>query len=272
MILALLVACRPAAGLECIVTPAVQPCMRAASHPHAYFAEVPVKRWRTSAANLPPTALDHPLRIHGETRDRAEIRRRVSAVLERVGLAPPEQYLGKYPSDLSGGQKQQAVLARAVILNPSLLVADEPVLPRGEIPDAARPPLGCRFHPRCPRAFEVCGWESRDLRDLLELRWAEAGEERFVAERGTLGDLELLDEPSTHARVPAAGGRSGADVAEMLGRVRADQPGEPFWKGVRSIEPAASEAAVGFHDPADPELRPVGGVRVACHLYSEEDS
>jgi peptide/nickel transport system ATP-binding protein len=43
-------------------------------------------------------------------------------------------------------------------------------LPRGEIPDAAHPPLGCRFHPRCPRAFEVCGSESRDLRDLLELR------------------------------------------------------------------------------------------------------
>ena len=88
-----------------------------------------------------------------------------------------------------------------------------------------------------------------------------------MAERGTLGDLELLDEPSTHARVPAAGGRSGADVAEMLDRVRADQPGEPFWKGVRSIEPAAAEAAVEFHDPADPELRPVGGVHVACHLY-----
>ena len=36
-------------------------------------------------------------------------------------------------------------------------------LPRGEIPDAARPPLGCSFHPRCPKAFEICGWESRDL-------------------------------------------------------------------------------------------------------------
>ena len=38
-------------------------------------------------------------------------------------------------------------------------------LPRGEIPDAVSPPLGCSFHPRCPSAFEVCGWESRDLRD-----------------------------------------------------------------------------------------------------------
>ena len=64
------------------------------------------------------TAVGHPLRIHGMTPDRDEISRRVSAVLERVGLAPPEQYLGKYPSDLSGGQKQRAVLARAVILGP----------------------------------------------------------------------------------------------------------------------------------------------------------
>ena len=68
-----------------------------------------------------------PARIHGITRDRTEIRRRVSEVLERVGLAPAEQYLGKFPSDLSGGQKQRAVLARAVILGPRLLVADEPI-------------------------------------------------------------------------------------------------------------------------------------------------
>ena len=73
------------------------------------------------------TAVGHPLRIHGVTRDRDEIRRRVAAVLERVGLTPPEQYLAKYPSDLSGGQKQRAVLARAIILGPGLLVADEPV-------------------------------------------------------------------------------------------------------------------------------------------------
>jgi oligopeptide/dipeptide ABC transporter ATP-binding protein len=303
------------------------------------------------------TAVGHPLRIHGITNDRDEIRRRVSAVLERVGLAPPEQYLGKYPGDLSGGQKQRAVLARAVILGPGLLVADEPVsmldmsvrakilelmlglkqdldltylyithdlatakffcnrvaimylgriveigdtdeifanprhpytvsllraipdpdparsiprdLPRGEIPDAAQPPLGCRFHPRCPRAFEVCGWESRDLRDLLELRWTGTGEERFETERGTLGDLELLDEPATQVRVPAASGRSGADVAGMLDGVRADQPGEPFWTGVRSIDASSSGADVTFHEPVDPALRPVDDVHVACHLYDE---
>ncbi|MGH3439569.1 MAG: ABC transporter ATP-binding protein, partial [Sciscionella sp.] len=44
-------------------------------------------------------------------------------------------------------------------------------LPRGEIPDAVSPPLGCSFHPRCQVAFNGCGWESRDLRQLLEQRW-----------------------------------------------------------------------------------------------------
>ena len=52
-------------------------------------------------------------------------------------------------------------------------------LPRGEIPDAARPPLGCSFHPRCPKAFDICGWESRDLRAILEERWVAAGEEAY---------------------------------------------------------------------------------------------
>jgi oligopeptide/dipeptide ABC transporter ATP-binding protein len=44
-------------------------------------------------------------------------------------------------------------------------------LPRGEVPDAVTPPHGCNFHPRCPMAFEVCGWETRDIQDLLEDRW-----------------------------------------------------------------------------------------------------
>ena len=50
------------------------------------------------------TAVGHPLKIHGITKDKKQIRRRVSEMLERVGLAPAERFLSKYPGDLSGGQ------------------------------------------------------------------------------------------------------------------------------------------------------------------------
>jgi peptide/nickel transport system ATP-binding protein len=131
-------------------------------------------------------------------------------------------------------------------------------LPRGEVPDAARPPLGCSFHPRCPSAFEVCGWETRDLKDLLEARWAGMEEEQWEAERARFADLSVLDSPATHARLP------GNDVAALLELVRAETPDEPFWKGVRKLD-----SEVEFHEPVEPRLLPVGDVEVECHLYDD---
>jgi oligopeptide/dipeptide ABC transporter ATP-binding protein len=42
------------------------------------------------------------------------------------------------------------------------------ILPRGEVPDAIHPPIGCRFHPRCQSVLPTCGWEGRDFIDLLD--------------------------------------------------------------------------------------------------------
>lgn len=212
-------------------------------------------------------------RLHGRTRD---LHRQVCTALARSGLRPPEQFLARYPHQLSGGQQQRVVIAGALALQPSVLVADEPVSSldasaRGEV---LRLLLDLR---------ETLGLSALVVSHDLGLAWNIA-DRVAVMYLGRIVEVGPVDQvllrprhPYTKALLSILPGRRSGQQLTLL---RGEAPDPTAIPGGCRFHPRCPLYAERADDPAaqacrevDPRVLPAfsGRSLVACHLVEPAD-
>lgn len=218
-------------------------------------------------------AVAEGLRIHGITDNESD---RVADALSRAGLRPPERFFLSYPHELSGGQRQRAVIAGALVLEPSIIVADEPVASldasvRGEI-----------------LALLLRLKDEMDLGALvithdLGLAWSIADRIAImylgrIVEQGPVE--QVLTEPQhpyTQALVSVLPESPMTEPIVLAGEL----PDAAFIPGGCRFRPRCQEFASGLSDEIrdacdsiDPEILPadVSGRHVACHLHNRSEA
>jgi len=130
------------------------------------------------------------------------------------------------------------------------------IILKGERPDPANIPPGCRFHPRCPVAFERCGWTADEvLTDLREITAGQPTQALFASARAD-GPLGFT--------VPGASEDTEAALRDLMATKAEEFRG---LKAIESLEPSDGVLRVVLHPFEEPSLKEIApGLQAACHL------
>src|SRR5438046_1152022 len=136
------------------------------------------------------------------------------------------------------------------------------ILPKGEVPDAIFPPMGCRFHPRCPAVLPTCGWEGRDFVDYLEERRTDL--EKGKVDEANLGPLDLWKAKGLVAERQCRP-ENIAIITEYVRSILNEAP-SPLSKAVERVRNVETRLVVQFRTPDRLAPREIEGRLVACLL------
>ena len=137
------------------------------------------------------------------------------------------------------------------------------VLPKGEVPDAVNPPMGCRFHPRCPAVLPTCGWEGRDFLDYLEERRTDL--EKGKVDEANLGPLDLWKAKGLVAERQCRP-ENIAIITEYVRSILNEAP-SPLSEAVERVKNIENRLVVQFRTPDPLVAKEVEGRLVECLLY-----
>jgi len=149
----------------------------------------------------------------------------------------------------------------------------ERIILQGEVPNLINPPRGCRFHPRCPRAFEVCGWSIREVKEAFSSTLVSGRYPALASLPAVLSAVEIDD---LTLEVTLGGDISDSDLAEIKRAAESEiLEGNRALKAIKEIQVSKSQVGstitVRIHAFRVPKLTAVKGEHaVACHLYTEQ--